>query len=460
MKRSEDVTIDLGLLAPPAADRPPADPVQQPRVRQARAWWQRRRRGLACWLVAALTAATAVASAPEPGTGAVTIALPPTGYGRFDVVGDLLFIAQSDTRWRAYQLPAGVPRWSLERPDDAPLGLVAADGLILDRLYGAFGATRDPGTGRVLLSPDQLEERTGVTTVHVLTGAETTLAAGDYRYYRDASPHPRFARRATGRLAGWLAGDPPMIVRISAGGLVELRNPATGAVLTRRYLRVTGAGIGLAAVFDDTLVLQNQRAGRLRLQGYELSTLAPLWQRTISQARDRAVWVDQCGPMLCIHHQAAGDEATVVDPFTGWLLTAARTDVADPATGRTAWVAPAGRAQLHPVSGRAGPPGSVIDRFLTYRADGSLAAVVDARTGRPLRQLTGWQAMVPVAGGEPGPLILVRTDQAGHTRLAQLDLASLALVEVGVLPGLPGPCQAFSHGLVCRHAHQLRVWTL
>jgi hypothetical protein len=446
VERSEETVIDLGLLAQTAAETPSgSDP-----ARRARAWWDRRRRGLAGGLAAALVLITTVGSAPQPGDGVVTIALPPTGYGRFDVVGDLLFVAETNTRWRAYELPTGVPGWSLERPDDAPLGLVVSDGLILDRLYGAFGATRDPATGSVLLSPDQLELRAGVPTVHVLTGAETALAAGDYRYYRDASPHPRFARRATGRVAGWLAGDPPVIVRISAGGLVELHAPATGAVLTRRYLPVQGTGIGLAAVFDDLLVLQNERAGALLLQGYELGTLAPLWERTISHSGDQAVWVDQCGPMLCVHRQVAGGGATVVDPLTGWLLAASRTDVTDPATGRTAWVAPAGRTQVHPVG----------DRFLAYRGDGTLAAVVDAHTGRPLRQLGGWRAMVPAAGGDPGPLILMRTDQTGQTRLARLDVASASLAEVAVLPSQPGPCQSFSQGLVCRHAHQLRVWTL
>lgn len=353
--RPRDVVIDLGLLAPEGAGRPRSDAAAA-----VRAWWGRRRRGLAGGLVTALVLITAVASAPQPGDSVVTIVLPPTGYGRFDVVGDTLFLAETNTRWRAYELPAGVPGWSLERPDDAPLGLVVSDGLLLDRLYGAFGTTRDPTTGSVLLSLDQLEVSTGVTNVQVLTGADTALAAGDYRYYRDASPHPRFARRATGRLAGWLAGDPPVIVRVSTGGLVELRAPATGAVLTRRYLPLRGTGIGLAAVFEDTLVLQDGRSGRLRLQGYELGTLAP----------------------------------------------------------------------------------------------------VDARTGRSLRQLAGWRAIVPVAGGDPGPLILMRTEHSGQTTLARLDLASLALTEVAVLPGTPGPCQSFSQGLVCRHAHLLRVWTL
>jgi hypothetical protein len=446
VKHSEETVIDLGLLAPSAAAQPPpGDPVQR-----ARAWWDRRRRAVACGLIAALVVVTAAASAPRLAAGAVTIALPPTGYGRFEVVGDLLFIAESDTSWRAYELPTGVPLWSLERPDDAPLGLVASNGLVLDRLYGSFGATRDPATGTVLLSPDQLRTSSGVATVHVLAGAETALASGDYRYYRDASPHPRFVRRASGRVTGWLAGEPPTLVRISAGGQVELRTPATGEVLASGDLPLGGFRPGPAAIFDDTLVLQSERAGELLLQGYGRSLLAVSWERPVSLAGDRAVWVDQCGPMLCIHEQSEGDPATAVDPLTGWLLTATRTEVVDPVTGRTAWAAAAGRTQLHPVG----------DRFLAYRGDGTLAAVLDAHTGRPLRQLTGWQAVVPVGGGARAPLSLIRTDQAGRTSVARLDLATLVLTEVLMLPGELGACQPFSQGIVCRHGHRLWVWTL
>ncbi|HEY8471405.1 MAG TPA: hypothetical protein VIL37_02080 [Natronosporangium sp.] len=443
----EEAVIDLGVLAPVGAARPPDD---DPGLRQLRGWWDRRRRGIAGGIAVALLLIAAAAAAPPADADPVTIALPPTGYGRFDVVGDLLFVAESHTRWRAYGLPDGERRWSLERPDDAPLGLVAVDGLIVDRLYGAFGATRDPATGRVVLSPSQLAQSTGVRMVQVLTGADPALSAGDYHYYRDASPHPRFARRVTGRLAGWLAGDPPVLVRVSAGGLVELRDPATGGLLTRRYLPAWGSGVSLAAVVGGILVLQHRRADQLVLQGYVASTLAPLWERVVPDPGTAPVWAEQCGPMLCVHHQLADDRATVVDPLTGWLLAGTRTDVTDPATGRTAWVAAPGETQLYPVG----------ERFLAYGGDGALRAVLDARTGRVLRELAGWRAIVPAAGVGAVRVVLTRADHTGQVRLAWLALASAEIDEVAMLPSEPEPCLPFSEGLVCRHGHQLRVWPL
>jgi hypothetical protein len=445
VRPAEDAVIDLGLLAPPATRTPPDNP-----VRQLRAWWVRRRQRLACALVATLLLVTAAGSAPQLADGMVTIALPPTGYGRFEVVGDLLFVARSATIWQAYELPAGERRWSLRRPAGAPLGLVAGGGLLLDRLYGSFGATRDPATGAVLLSPGQVRASSGVATVRTVPGAETALASSDYRLYRDASPHPRFGQPATGQLAAWLVGDPLVVVRISVAGLLELRAPATGEVLASRALPVDASPARPAAAFDGTLVLQREHPGGLSLQGYDVDTLAASWERSLPRGGDRAVWVERCGPMLCIHRQQANDPTTFVDPLTGWLLTATGTEVVDPATGRTAWVA-AGQTQLHPVG----------DRFLAYHRDGTLAAVMDARTGRPLRQLAGWRALVPVAAtGDGSPLVLTRTDQTGHTSLARLDLATLALTGAGVLPGQPDACQPFSTGLVCRHGHRLRVWTL
>jgi hypothetical protein len=378
----------------------------------------------------------------------VAITLPPTGYGRFEVVGDLLFVARSATIWQAYGLPAGERRWSLERPAGAPLGLVASGGLLVDRLYGSFGATRDPATGAVLLSPGQVRASSGVASVRTLPGAETALAGGDYRLYRDASPHPRFGRPASGLVAAWLVGDPLVLVRISAAGQLELRAPATGEVLASRSMPVGGSPASPAAAFGGTRVLQREHSGGLSLQAYDVDTLAVSWERTVPRG-DRAVWVERCGPMLCIHRQRAGDPTTVVDPLTGWLLAAAGTEVVDPVTGRTAWTA-AGTTQLHPVG----------DRFLAYHGDGTLAAVVDARTGRPLQQLAGWRALAPVAATGDGPLVLMRPDQAGHTSLAQLDLATLALTGAGVLPGQPDPCQSFGGGLVCRNGHRLWVWAL
>jgi hypothetical protein len=398
------------------------------------------RTGLVCGLVAVLLPGSAALSRET-----VSIPLPQTGNGQFEVVGDLLFVVESRTRWGAYDLATGRRRWSLERSDSASVGLWVSGDVLVDQRYG-LGRAFDPVTGEVRWAGMRARgDAISWSTFRAAPGAGAGVVAG-YRWTApDALAH-RFAGvdLATGAVR-WqavpelavqlqLTGDPPRVVSIAADGRVELRAPDSGEVLASRLLPAATGRAGLTGgvqviVLSDRLVLASHDPDALVLRGYAVDTLTPRWELAIPAAPDGSLWrpVERCGSMLCV-----GLVATVVDPVTG----------------RVAWTA-RGRQPLHPVG----------DRFLAYDQRGELRALVDARTGRTVRDLSGWRAVVP-AGAAPDRLLLTRPAAGAGTRVARLDPASLALTDLGLLPGRPELCRPYRSGLVCRDHDRLWVWPL
>jgi hypothetical protein len=125
-------------------------------------------------LLAGLVLALLAGAAPPAAGGPVPVALPPAVGGRFDVVGDLLLVAESGTRWAAYDLRTGERRWSLRRPEGAPHGLVAHGGILLNQLFGGSGVL-DPATGQPRTVPPTLLPG----QVQLAPGADTALVTAD-----------------------------------------------------------------------------------------------------------------------------------------------------------------------------------------------------------------------------------------------------------------------------------------
>lgn len=438
-----ELVIDLGVPGPG-----PTRPGPGHRRRAVRSWWAARRQPVRAGLVAGLMLALLAGSAaPAAGPVPVSVLLPAAGEGRFEVVGGLLFVVESRTRWGAYQLPTGQRRWSLERAGGASVGLVVSGQVLVDQRYG-FGRALDPATGAIRWAGTQDPgESISWSTFRAAPAAGAGVVAGYHWSTPDGLSH-RFAGldlangavrwRALPASAAQvvLAGDPPRVVSIGADGRVELRAPDTGRVLASRLLPGLAGRAGVpagvqVALVAGRLVLTSPEPDALVLRGYAVATLARQWRLALPAGPDGQLWrrVQPCGPMLCV--EVAG---TVVDPVTGAV----------------AWRAGTGQRSHLPVG----------DRLLRYDQQGQLRALVDARTGRVLQDLSGWRAARPV-GAAPEQVLLTRPAPGGTgTRVARLDPAGPELSELGWLPGQPEVCRPYPGGLVCRHHDRLWVWPL
>lgn len=138
MRQLPEAVIDLSTPDP----RPPST-----RRRQLRRRWHRSQRRVRAGLVGALV--LAVLSGVGAPLDREFVRFPaPVRPGAFEVVGNLLFVAESPTRWVAYDLATGARRWSLDRPESARVGLAASGDLLFD-LRHSSGRALDPGTGGV-----------------------------------------------------------------------------------------------------------------------------------------------------------------------------------------------------------------------------------------------------------------------------------------------------------------------
>jgi hypothetical protein len=449
---AREQVIDLGLLEPvPEHVRPPRPGL-------------RRRAALA--MVGLLVIAFVAGSAP-PLDLPVSVPMPATG--RFEVVGDLLFIAAGHSQppdgepergrrqldWTAYDLSAGEPLWTLRGMGDR-LSLVAVDGLLWDD-----GFPLDPATGQ-WLSPEGSSVPDGYRYLGV-PGGRTLVINGGYRPYSDNAVDLEFTYEVAGVDAEtgsvrwrdepdpgvrvWLAGDPVQVVTISSDELVSVRAPDTGEVLASR--RIPGATS--VDLIGDELLVRVWEAGGEVIRAYARKTMARLWELPRPHGS-----LERCGRMLCVH-TAPEATRTVIDAMSGdgWQAPLT-TELIDPATGEQAWVT---AHRLYPVG----------ERFLTYDDTGALRAILDARSGRVLRDLTGWQAVVRPVGHGYGVLperaglaavTLLRTGAAGDTLAARLDVATGGLTELGVLPARPARCQPYPAGVVCSYADRVWVWPL
>jgi hypothetical protein len=451
---ARELVIDLGLLGP-EPDPAPAG------VRRRRLTG--RHRGISALVTVVLVFAAVAGSGAPP---ARLVSVPVQTSGRFEVVGDLLFVAivnnqvsnggepgliQSRFDWTAYDLSTGEPLWTLDGVGDR-LDLVAVDGLLWD---GGFPL--DPATGR-WLSPEGSSVPDGYRYLGV-PGGETLVISGGYRPYSDSAVDIEFTYEVMGvemttglvrwrdqpdpGVRVWLTGDPVRVITISSDELVSVRDLDTGEVIASR--RIPGATS--AELIGDRLLVWVSEPGGEVLHAYASDTMAPLWKRP---EPDRVL--DRCGPMLCVH-TVSERYGIVFDGMTGNSWEVSReTELIDPATGEPAWVT---ADWLYPVG----------DQFLAYGDDGALRALLDAPDGRVLRDLTGWQAVVPPIGrggdAVPAPrsVTLVRTDPTG-TRAARLDPATGQVTDLGQLPAEPVRCQPYPDGVVCLHADRIWVWPL
>ncbi|MCW3813300.1 PQQ-binding-like beta-propeller repeat protein [Micromonospora sp. DR5-3] len=218
------------------------------------------------------------------------------------------------------------------------------------------------------------------------------------------------------------------IVLAAPSGEVEVRDPASGALLAARNIRPGQLPSWQRnQVVGDLLLVISDNGGTVT--GYGLDRLDQRWTARLAQVG----YLTDCGDLLCAYRQTGGM----------WAL--------DPATGAVRWSNPRWQAVLWAERGR----------FLVGADDsgGSRFLVADAATGQPVADLGSWEL---ASWTEPGDrLIGVRRGGDGRLLVAELDVAAARVRVFDALPNVLGDCRTGRDVLVCRrNAGGFGVWRL
>ncbi|MFC6023723.1 PQQ-binding-like beta-propeller repeat protein [Plantactinospora solaniradicis] len=415
------------------------------------------------------TTALALAGALVLGTGGAGPPAPPRleeiyqnrlGAGQyFQLTEDRLFVAGSTPdgaglRVVAYDLDRGRQLWSTGYPTGARLASVTlAGGLVLvvdgDWRTGPTRTTAlDARTGRSRWSMPKLVdvlpgERTALITERVFppgsrldpfdpaSGGEVVYFSADGRHNappigmtgraidldtgRDLWSFPLRAAAMPVPAAG---ARPAVVLAAERGGGIEVRDLRTGAV--RQRLDWAGAIPQQADPVGNFLVLRHGS----EVTGYSADLLQRRWTRPVPVA-DLGIY--PCGPMLCMQNGAA-------------------VEVADPATGVTAWRTNE-RVWLQ-------PHGS----YLIESDDNRVRRAVDPGTGRTVIDLAGWTE--ERKSEEDSPLLLLRRNgNTIRTWLGVVDPGATAVRPLDPVPYVLLSCQVAPGLIACQtQLGQVRVW--
>jgi outer membrane protein assembly factor BamB len=413
----------------------------------------------------------------------VLATVPVNTGAQYAIEGDSLYVAEvtvTGNQVSAYRLRDGRLRWA------TPVTLLGSlvsfqrrDGVLLASMY-APGVTGDhtvaldeptgrvlwtsadiraallPADGRVLLTHQYVADPTGDGPLDERLGTE--VAAVDLRDGRVAwryrmGPGCRFgvdaAPAAGSRMAILCTVDgadpaaPDPAARTQAGELrwvdlatgrvdpaVRLTLPVVRASDPLALPRVDAPAIGPAlSVVGGRILVGTAREGGADLTVYDGASLRPLWTRRMS---DIDYGATPCAGALCL-----SDE---------YGLT-----VVDPGTGRVRWQT-TDRAYAQ-------PPGPLSDRLLVEPLGGARAALVEAGTGRPVLDLSGWRAVTAGPGAVP-VFARWRPNPDGRAWFATVDGDPLAVRLIGFAPDvLQDQCRTDGRYLVCLTlTRTLRVW--
>ena len=465
--------IDLGVLE---RDEVPPVPVRG-RGRMPPRW-------LAVPVALAL-AGLGLAGDIASGSAGLTVltSLPVSTGARATIMGDTLYVAEAagtDSRLTAYRLGDGRVRWTTPVPlPAAVLNLQDADGVLLASIF-ALGepmeqtVVLDEETGRTLWgSSDVLvglvpaQHRALLTHLFPIDlvldpGAPpadqlgTEVAAVDLRdgrvawRYRMAAgcEHAVDAVPAAGARMAVLCPTDPTALPTATSATYELRGVdlATGqagaaVALTLPVVPPPGGLVQphqagpvlplLSMAAGQILVgAAGDNAGTVMLTVYDPTTLRPLWTRQMSDADYN---VTPCAGQLCL------DDAyglAVVDPGTGTVRWHTAQQALDTSS-----------------------PGSLVGGLLVVPSGATGAQLVDAGTGRPVLDVSGWRV---VAGGSGALPMFARWQPHpdGRVWFATVSVDPPALRPVGFAPDvLQDGCSTEGDYLACLTLTQtLRVW--
>ncbi|MEV4661325.1 PQQ-binding-like beta-propeller repeat protein [Micromonospora echinofusca] len=393
-------------------------------------------------LVALLCLATSAAAAPWPAQPpGATVPAGPDASALF--VDGVLLVAEPSgpgavpvgdpvSRLAAYRLPSGRPLWRV--PSPAPgrvfhavrvgdllavglagdraasqvVGLALGDGGVRWRVEGQLrGAT---AAGHLLLSGSAGSGASVLRSVDPATGA--------VRWSQPLALEDAHLSRRDQRIR---------LLTVLARGRLEVRDPDTGAA--RAATAVPGRSRVLTVT--EELVLLTDASGAL--SGYEIPTLRRRWSVPRGPADQPDVF--DCGVLICF------DDGS---PATRLL---------DPATGTVRWRSE--NAALGPVA--------VEGRLLAVRRSSGGAAehvLLDAATGRPVRQLGRWRAGAPGMLSADGTT-LHRRQRDGRYLVGRIDERGEGVRVLAVLRGVVGECGAHGSYVACRReGGGFGVWEL
>lgn len=422
--------IELDVAAP---WEPPASPVRLPRLR----------RWLAVALALAAVLALAGGSAPRrPLAPAFTL---DGAVLDFLARGDSLYVARyaepRGTLVEAYRFPGGRLRWSrvlapgtrlvhaserrLTVADDDAAGagpmLAGLDATSGRTAWSRLGYERLAVTDTVVVGTPP-EARSGVITGMVAFGSDD----GAVRWSTELPPGTR-------------TGDPPDIgfqpapgsgvAVVLPGGRVQARDVDSGELRWDVQVDVTWPVRGLL-VLGDVAVLYPLSRG----------TTDPATPVAVDLGTGRVLW--------------RAERTARLGPCAGALcdLAEAGTRALDPRTGLTLWR----QAGWHLA-------GTLDERHAVVTAGGPVdaytaapAAVLDARTGRRVRELGAWR----VLGSAPGAAIVQRLHGDGTSLIARVDVATGARTVVGVWESwIPAPrCRSTAAFVACAGTARVSVW--
>ncbi|WP_435205981.1 PQQ-binding-like beta-propeller repeat protein [Micromonospora sp. bgisy143] len=413
-----DAVIDLGELR----HGPDPDPLPRPpsgRGRRTRAA-----------LVALLVLVGLAASTPDPRRAAVTLS---ASAGADAVLfDDVVFLveplgATRQRRLTATRLPDGEPLWRTSLPAEGRYwGVARRDETLLAIGYetgpdgaGTLTVALDPRTGayrwqqpgRPAVLPDG----------GILLWSADNQAVGALRAVDACCGTVRWqASVAAGADLTLRDGDHGVdrVVLVRGNGEVEVRDAATGAVLTRANLPAPHGGTPrVMQVVADLLVTVDGAPSVIT--AYGLDRLDQRWRTPATGA----TYVSECGVVFCLE-SASGGRRTI-----------------DAATGEPrweddhwGWVWPHADRLLATTQGSAGPGTQDL-------------VVLDPPTGRVLAKLGRWEI---VRYDADVPLIGVRPHPDGGLLVAELDVRDGTVRVLDVLRDASGDCRAATGVLLCR----------
>ncbi|WDZ87632.1 PQQ-binding-like beta-propeller repeat protein [Micromonospora cathayae] len=392
-------------------------------------------------LVLLLVLVTVAGAVPAPRRLSVTLTVPPgaTVYwagDRLVAVGPVELGTDGDFQVVAFDVPAEgptattalTPRWRTTVPQVTglrPMGDVAGVLLLVGIRAGSEEmVTLDLATGR----PGWRQPGSGMPTerdgILLLTGD------GDDRTLRVVEPR-------TGVLRWSVRGVPQQVDYRFGGhgidrllwstpeGRAEIRDADTGSVLATAPLRVSAPVPGGQPQFLDDLLLVVRTDPPL-VSAYELDRLTPRWTASVPSVSH----LQPCGVVLCAWGETGGM----------WAL--------DPDTGRTRWSDPRWTMAV-----------PAADRVLVTdspRHSENLIVVLDASTGRTVRELGEWRGL---GTPEDGRLTVFRPVGDRAAMVAELDVEAGETRVVDVLPGSLDQCQLGTWPVLCQEeGGSYRLW--
>ena len=321
---------------------------------------------------------------------------------------------------------------------DVLKAVVPADGRALMTL--AYGA--GPGVGPGALPSDKLG--TYAAAVGLRDGREAWrywLAPGcQYAVDTVSGPGARMAVLCQGPTAdsgpdaGRVTADDLRTVDLSTGGgerrgtltVPVVQAPGTLQLLGPDFTSPFGP---VVSVVRGRVLVGIEQTGGAELTAYDPDSLRPLWTYRMT---DNDYGVTACADALCL---SDGSGLTVVDPGTG----AVRWRTAEPAYTE--------------------PPGLLAGGLLVEPLGGARAMLVEAGTGRPVLDLSGWRAVGAATGAT---LVFARWQRPpdGRVLFATVTGDPLAVRLIGSTRDvLQDACRTDGPYLVCQTLDGgLRVW--